>query len=527
MNKTKNTFKENTPVFLIFLAFSFAILYICTASSPRYAINPWNDANAFMTVGRAMASGKIVYKDIFEQKGPLLYLIHALASLISSTSFTGVYVLQAMSLSVFAFSSYKIASLYISRVWSIASAVLTCFFAINSTCYYYGDSAEEFCLPLLSISIYFFCKYFKDTSTQKISKSVFFLVGFFAGCVAMIKFTLIGFWFAWAAYISIHTWLVKKSFKKAFTDALVLLCGMGVAIFPWIIYFAVNNALYDFINVYFVLNSTSYAVTDNMTVFKYISEFVHTIGVNLVFTPCASLFSILGMFAFVFSNFFTEKKLFSRISVPFVFCLGLYIIYSGLKSYSYYLIPISTFTVFSFIVLFKFVEKYSKNGSKKIPQIITCSVLIVLTVTASNFVNISSRTVVRDKADSLTYKAAEYIKEKNPDGKVLNYQGLDSGIYLATEQIPAFRHFEKQNFPYEKFSENIDGQNRYINEHEADFVVVCVSKRLIDGDEIYDKNPTLKKDYNLVFHEHFEVAHSSNPFKNTEMSYYLFELVEK
>ena len=59
-------------VYLLFLIFSFGILYICTASSPRYATNPWNDANAFLTMGRAMSSGLTIYKDIFEQKGPLL-----------------------------------------------------------------------------------------------------------------------------------------------------------------------------------------------------------------------------------------------------------------------------------------------------------------------------------------------------------------------------------------------------------------------------------------------------------------------
>ena len=58
--------KKDIPVFIIFLAFSFGLLYICTASSPRYAINPWNDANAFFTMGRAMANGATLYKDIFE-----------------------------------------------------------------------------------------------------------------------------------------------------------------------------------------------------------------------------------------------------------------------------------------------------------------------------------------------------------------------------------------------------------------------------------------------------------------------------
>ncbi len=52
---------------VIITMFSFGLLYFCSASSPRYAINPWVDANAFFTVGKAMANGIIPYKDIFEE----------------------------------------------------------------------------------------------------------------------------------------------------------------------------------------------------------------------------------------------------------------------------------------------------------------------------------------------------------------------------------------------------------------------------------------------------------------------------
>ena len=229
----------NIPIYLLLIAFSFGILYICTASSPRYATNPWNDANAFLTMGRSMANGLTIYKDIFEQKGPLLYLLHAAACLISDSSFFGVYIIQSLFLSATAFAAYKIASLYVGTAWSVISAVLTCFVTVNSGGYYYGDSAEEFCLPLLMFSIYFFCRFFKNTEQAELGKPVFLLVGFFAGCVAMIKFTVIGFWFAWAAYILLYTWIAQKNFMRAFVNAIVFLCGMAIAVAPCIIYFAV------------------------------------------------------------------------------------------------------------------------------------------------------------------------------------------------------------------------------------------------------------------------------------------------
>ena len=523
MSKIKLKDKKNILIFIFFTAFAFAILYICTASSPRYATNPWNDANAFLTVGKAMANGLTVYKDIFEQKGPLLYLIHALACFISDTSFTGVYVMQSLSLCVTSFAAYKLASLYVGTGWSVASAVLTCFVTVNSSCYYYGDSAEEFCLPFLMISIYYFCRYFKNTEQALPKRSVFFLVGFFAGCVAMIKFTVIGFWFAWAAYISLYTLFAKKDFKKAVVNALVFLGGMVAAIAPWIVYFAVKGGLRDFIYTYFILNATAYPMTEKLSFFARLWKPIYIIGTNLASSPAVLILSGLGMTAFLFTNIFTEKKLFSRLSVPFVCCLGIYIIYFGIRSYSYYLLPLSAFTVFSFISVFFVAGKLIKGKAEKIVSAVVCAVLIVASVIGGNYLNICSTDLPRKGESTIQSEAVRYIKSHNSDGIILNYGCLDTGIYLAADQLPVFRHFEEQNLLYEKYSENVDEQNRYINEHLADFVVTVI-KPEETVEDIYEKNPSLKTDYNIVICKDFSFS-NQNIFKSDyTRTFYLFEL---
>ena len=526
MSKILLKAKKNVPIFLFFAAFAFAILYICTASSPRYATNPWNDSNAFLTVGKAMANGMTVYKDIFEQKGPLLYLIHALACFISDTTFTGVYVMQSLSLCVTAFAAYKLASLYVGTGWSVASAVLTCFVTVNSSCYYYGDSAEEFCLPFLMISIYYFCRYFKNTEQGLPKRSVFFLVGFFAGCVAMIKFTVIGFWFAWAAYISLYTLFAKKDFKKAVINALVFLGGMGAAIVPWIVYFAVKGGLRDFIYTYFVLNATAYPMTEKLSFFTRLWKPIYIIGTNLLTSPAVLIFSLLGLLAFLFTNIFTEKKLFSRLSVPFVCFLGIYIIYFGIRSYNYYLLPLSVFTVFSFIAVFFAVEKLIKGKSGKAVSAVVCAVLIIASVVCGNYLNICSTDLPRKGESTVQTEAVRYIKSHNSDGIILNYGCLDTGIYLAADQLPVFRHFEKQNLLYEKYSENVDEQNRYINEHLADFVVAVINPEETVED-IYEENSALNTDYKIVICKDYSLS-NPNIFKSDyTRTFYLFELKGK
>lgn len=522
MNFTKNSNRKNIPIFLILLAFSFGILYICTASSPRYATNPWNDANAFFTVGRAMADGLTVYKDIFEQKGPLLYLIHALASFISDSSFTGVYIFQSIALGINAFAAYKIASLYVGTGWSVTSAVFTCYITVNSTCYYYGDSAEEFCLPLLVISLYVFCAYFKDTAHNKISKPVFFIVGFFAGCAAMIKFTLIGFWFAWAAYISLYTLFAKKDFKNALLNALIFLGGMAAAIVPWIIYFAAKGALHDFIYTYFVLNATAYPNNESLSIVSRLIVPIKNIVENIIPSTVVFICGFLGAALYLFTGIFAEKKVFSRLSIPFVCALGTYIIYFGLRKYTYYFLPISVFSVFAFITMAYIAEKIFKGKENQIVSGIFCVFVAGAVLSGSFFFNETSQTALKNGEETVQYKAAQYIKSHNVNGRVLNYQALDTGIYLAAGQIPTFKHFEKQNLIYKKYRDNTDEQNRYIDDGEADYVVTSI-KSTQSVDDIYGENINLKNNYRIVYSEDYTINHPNNWAKEYTKTFYLFE----
>ena len=76
-----------------FLLISAVMIGLCSRCSPLYPFNNWNDANCFFTTGKAMFSGKVVYRDIYEQKGILLYFLYGLCYLVSNKTFLGVYIL--------------------------------------------------------------------------------------------------------------------------------------------------------------------------------------------------------------------------------------------------------------------------------------------------------------------------------------------------------------------------------------------------------------------------------------------------
>ncbi len=520
-SKNKNQNSVSNLLTLILLAvFSFAVLYICTSSSPRYAQNPWVDANAFFTVGKGMARGLIPYRDLFEQKGPLLYLIHCLAYLISNTSFTGVYIFEALSLTVTLFYVYRLAQLCLEKIPSLLVSVATGIAITNTFCFYVGDSAEEFCLPGLAAAIYYIVKFFRDPDKTDFKWYTYLFCGFLAGCIVMIKYSVIGIWFAWMAIIALYTLIVKKDIKGAFINSLIFIGGMLLAFIPWIIYFGVNGALRDFIDTYFVINSGSYSKDQTMNPvtiarkarLRYLTSAKHS--------RILSYSVLAGVILPTVTKRIFPKKIIPHFVVPVLFVCHTFFTYFG-TGISYYYLTFAVFTPLAIIPLLSYFEMLVKN--KKAVQTVSAvlsAALIIAAVPFSMKYNFSSKTVHRNIEDTVQYSFTEYMNSHNPEGKLLNIGSLDGGFYVRNNTVPAFKHFERQNIPYENYSENIDEQNRYLSEGLADYVVVRQTGKS-DENRVYVFYPTLKEDYTLAKTYSEEITDVNT--KKVELTFYLYE----
>ena len=134
-------------------ALAALMLLFASQCSPLYPINLWDDANCLLTVGRVMRRGGVLYRDIYEQKGPLLYLIHALAACISDTSFWGVYVLEIPALTAALYAAYRLLRLRTGAGFALGAAAVWGALTVTGGAFMRGDSAEEFCLPMLTAAL--------------------------------------------------------------------------------------------------------------------------------------------------------------------------------------------------------------------------------------------------------------------------------------------------------------------------------------------------------------------------------------
>ena len=126
-------------------------LVLCSKSSPLYVLNDWMDANIFFTMGKSMFRGKVLYRDVFDHKGPVLYFLYGLASLIDYTGFTGVLVVEIIAFAFFLHCGLRTAELLAGRALHPAWAVLPAAGIAASRAFAHGGSAEELLLPFLAL----------------------------------------------------------------------------------------------------------------------------------------------------------------------------------------------------------------------------------------------------------------------------------------------------------------------------------------------------------------------------------------
>lgn len=479
--------KDKTIIWSICALISIAFLLICTKSSPLYPINDWVDANAFFTVGKSMMNGKIIYKDIFEQKGPLLYLLHGIGYLISNKSFFGIFLLEIISFTVFLYYSFKVLRLYTSRNYSILGLVLLAFVILNMTNFTHGDSAEEFCLPLLMIGLYYLLDYFRNAYPDRIDWKIVLLNGFVAGCILWIKYSMLGFWFGWMATV-FFVLILRNSYWYALRCCFIFIGGMTLATLPWIAYFGIVGGLNEFIDAYFLINIKYYSADGSL--FDRLFLAAYYVKNYLVENKLFAVLTLVGLISLLGSKKIVGPWI-GKIGILFCWAMLFLGIYGGGMVIVYYFIIITPVVIFGIIQTMQWLQQIVEKQSFRWYPRITIPLIAILLALVTRRINHNVYFLDKSKDELFHYAFADIINE-NEGATLLNYGSLDVGLYTTTGIVPNIKHFEKQNIRYEKYPVNIDQQNRYVSEKRTGFVVVR-------EDEFYDRyHDLLEENYYLV-----------------------------
>lgn len=490
--------KINIKNYLYILSVSLIILLITSKNSPLYAFNDWFDANAFFTVGKSIFNNVIPYKDLFEQKGFILYLIYGIGYLIDHNGFFGVFILEVISFSIFLFCNYKIINLYLDKKYSNIIIPMYAVLICTSTSFVQGGSCEEFAFPFMSIAFYYFIKHFKQ---NELSKKEIFTIGLLAGIVSLLKYTLLGLWIG-ISIIIILDFIKKKDLKKIINYIKYFILGMIIPILLTVIYFIINNSLKEFIECYITFNIKFYP--EKMPFIESIIDLYKGL-MNTLLRNIPIMFMLMYL-PFSMRKIEDNKKV-KRGIIFILICILFPIYVIGHRYYPYYLLSICPLLIIPIISLVSEIKTFL---DKKIIYVSVPIICIILSVVGANY----REQLFSKKEDFFQYKYANFINQYK-DPTLLNMETLDAGLYTTTGIVPNKRYFEVQNIDYNIYPDNLDEMRNYIKNKEVDFILLC---SIEDIDIIKEYRKEITDNYELVYND----KHTFED--NIELYAYLFKL---
>lgn len=484
----------NKPTTLTLKEYIFSIITAVTivtlmsTSSPLYPTNLWDDTNVYFTMGRVVLHGIVPYRDIYEQKGPMWFLIQALCASISERSFIGVYLLETLMCIVFLIFSLKIVHLFVpstkkSNAFIVLLPVASTIYSSNM--FHFGGSTEEFAFPLLVIVLYFSLKALRQEKVLP-SMTEVFITGILFGLLFWIKYTLCAFIIGFLLYFFIYS-LIIKNVAGLIRSIASFLGGFALISLPVAAYYISNKAISDLLKIYFY---------DNITVHSGIEveqeNSLPTIIHNVLIIPsgfsvgfyCNIGLLILLLVAVISFGLF-EKRITVFLLTTFLITLivcymkdGMFIFY-----YGFVLMMFSTISMIIFAAIYEAINAKLVNKSS-IAAIIPAFILVLVSFTV--LLNGKNLFLLgKPYNETPQYKFAQIINETE-DANILTYDVMDWGFYTASGELPSNKYYCSLIIGY-TFPEIRQSQLALIEQEYFDYIITYSNEYDWDGYEIVDQ----------------------------------------
>ncbi len=475
------------------------ILSFTTRSSVLFAYNNWDDVNSYFTMGKGMMNGMVIYRDLYDQKGPFLYLLYGICYLISNTSFFGVFLAEIAAATIFLYFAAKTITRHSTKGVAILLIPMLAAGVYSSKSFYWGGAAEEFCLPMFSYCLYRLDIMMHPSGEKKdiFSSKMFFVIGLMTGIAALIKYTMLGFFFGWSVIVVIII-ITRKGLKSVFKPAIIYVSGIIIPIIPWLIYFGINGALDDWYRCYIYNNLFFYSNITGGTITLYEKFY------KLAKLQYWLFWDNLEYFVWVIIGFivalFIENGIVKKLAYLFIYATTFMFIFYGGGTLPYYSIPLMSLAIPGICYFGRFIQKiYESRLSKTMWYNITALVLILSLIYAKS--NCLSTDYIKVKrSDSWLTEMASYIEEA-PNTTLLNVGALDVGLYTITGIVPTCEYFQTNGIALPTM---FDEQQRYINEGLTEYVIAGY----YEPENIYD---------------HYELINEVSFYDNSyDQTYYLY-----
>lgn len=482
LEEVVNMLKKFNPDYVFIFIYSLIVKLINCIASPFYPDFCFQADNAILyMMGREITRGKILYKELADNKTPYIYFINALASLIEYRHI-GIFIVEMILIVTTLILVYKICKLFLndgklSIIGSIIFSIL-----LNNAYITLGMSKTEgYVLPVMLTYFYIILNYYKNEEIGWSTKKSFAL-----GALATFSFMMnqkTAFIYMPAYFILLIKLANIKTLRpvgaKKNTGADIIhphsgepaipkqilfsVLGAVVVVTPFIIYMAATNS---FKEAYYCAITSALGYVSRGSSYTYSDE-------NILMSTLIFLGSNILYFIFIFISIFivaikvNDKYIKWTFILSFIFTL--LPVTAANKNYVYYLALFYPY----FIPLYIAIANGFKNGAnetKKVLLILTSIFCFFITL-AVGYRIVKNQYTTRHNFNIEMKKVLNKHYDNLDDIKLLSV-AFNPEVYMAVNMKLDFPYFITMNNTYQKVAKYYNYQLRYIKNREPDVVVI-------------------------------------------------------
>ncbi len=413
------------PKELLAILIILTLAVIFAMNAPLYFLEQGvfsTDSNVFRFFGKMMQQGYMPYLDLFDHKGPILYLINYIGYILRPTS--GIWILETIGLFVTFLFIYKTARLKTKTFTSILVlllSIINLFFYFES-----GNLVEEYALPFITISLYIFIDYLLN---GHVNKWRLIVCGACLASVALLRVNMIPCWIVFCFAIFIKC-IKEKNYRQLGNYLLHFIIGILLVVVPVFAWLISKGAFKAFFEDYIIFNM------------KYASMFGISAKWDALFIFFNSTMILVAVFANVYAIIREKDKTVYLWNLVYILLSLVMVALSG-RAYSHYgmiLIPALV------VPLTYFVHVISADEHKGLSAMVF--VYLLASIVAPQWITLVSKGTTLYKAlNNNTFAITEDVQtikdlvttHSDKDDRITVYGNWDY-IYLITNRLSASKY---------------------------------------------------------------------------------------
>jgi hypothetical protein len=464
-----------------------------------------HDAGIFAQAGSAMKDGRIMYTEVWENKGPLLYFINMLG--VSIDYYHGIFYLEFLALFIALLFGYKTALFITNKNSWIAVLCVMFSMLLLAVTLQGGNLSEEYALPFMCVALYYVTKFFYNDFILKKYEVIIFGMCFSAAF--LLRANICAFFIPMILIVAYHL-IRQKQWKSLLNIFSFSLLGMFVFAMPFLIYLIYNNALVECINIAYLNGLSQFSPLPMLTLVQNVYDMLKSTAMT------GTLYAALAFI--VFYLLCRIKKLLLDQSLKYMLDISFWGLIlnlianslSGANHMHYFMTFIPILIVpaaWIFHSGYQLINRVARNHY--VSNLAIMAVVLFISLNGLLIMGYSILHNISNKKAPVFYTDAEYIVNNSDSDDLVQVIGGDVTLNYLTQRHTASRHI---HFAGGRFSN--ESIRNFANEIANDIYQNVPKFVLFGSEERYEYFCSMVTDFNFeeLMHSNYEQVLIDNDF---------------